>query len=353
MGGSLVNLVADLERHLAGSAVFPGLRTPTTLPAADGYVLVLFDGLGRSQLGHPAAGALAAGLAATLDAPFPTTTTVSLASVATGLPPSRHGLLAYQLWLPALGAVANTIRWTTLWGDPLEVDTTGFLPSPNLWERLATAGIEPITVQPAGFEGSPLTRLLYRGCRFEGVATYAEMIDATVQLARPGRLLFTYVPQIDFAAHVHGQRSDEYEAALRLAGEVWDGITRRLAPGVVAAGTGDHGHVDFPRSRQVRLTKAQHADRILYGDGRAMFVRGDGAALAGSLPARWWPRESVLDWWGPGPRHPAFDERVPDGVLLADPGYLLLHRFSDDRMIGNHGGLTPEERVVPLLLAGG
>ena len=65
------------------------------------------------------------------------------------------------------------------------------------------------------------------------------------------------------------------------------------------------------------------------------------------------PREKMEAWWGPGPRHPAFAERAPDGVLVADEGRAILHRFSDDRLIGQHGGLTPAEMTVPLLVAGG
>ena len=168
-GGGLVNLVAELERRLTGKAPVPGLRPDlgTALPDAATYLLVLLDGLGDAQLAHPAAAPLAAARRGALDAPFPTTTTVSLATIATGLPPARHGLIAYQLWLPDREQVANTIKWTTLWGDPMGLDFDGFLPRPNLWERAAAAGVEPIVIQPLNFGGTPLSRVLYRGCRVE------------------------------------------------------------------------------------------------------------------------------------------------------------------------------------------
>jgi hypothetical protein len=35
---------------------------------------------------------------------------------------------------------------------------------------------------------------------------------------------------------------------------------------------------------------------------------------------------------------------------VAHDGHLLLHRFSDERLIGNHGGLADAERVVPVLV---
>ncbi len=355
-GGSLLNLVAELELRLGGSPPSPRLHEDLrgVLPEAASYVLVLFDGLGTHQLDHPRAVELRRSRRGDLDAAFPTTTTTNLATVATGLPPSRHGLLGYQLWLPEVGTVVNTIKWTTLWGDPIDLDPGPFLPAPNLWERLRESGVEPITVQPVGFAGSPLSRALYRGCRFEPVGSVAELVSATVTLAaEPGRLLLTYLPQVDVAAHVYGQRSTRYAAAVGVVAEAWERIARRLPPGAVAVGTADHGHLDFPEDRKYRIPREAHEGRIFSGDGRVMFVKGEGASLTARLPATWVPLADMRHWWGPGPVHPAFSERAPDGVLVADDGVLLLHRFSDTRMRGNHGGLTAAERRVPLLVATG
>lgn len=352
-GGGLVNLVAELERRLTGSAPSPGLHPHLAAAVPEGatYLLVLFDGLGDHQLAHPAAAPLAAARRAALDAPFPTTTTVSLATLATGLPPAVHGLLGYQLWLPEHDTVVNTIKWTTLWGDPIEADHDRFLPGPNTWERVAAAGLEPIVVQPADFEGTPLTRVLYRGCRWEPWTDPASAVAAAAQLAAvPGRLILLYLPQVDFAAHVHGQASPAYARALGLAGRIWEQIAALLPGGAVAVGTADHGHVDVPEACRARIPKPDHEGRRFAGDPRMMFVHG--APLEGNLPARWIPRAEMEHWWGPGARHPEFADRAPDGVLAADPGHSLLHRFSDERLIGQHGGLTPEEVRIPLLVAG-
>lgn len=355
-GGGLVNLVAELERRLTGRSMMPGFSPAlaAAIPPAPGYLLVLCDGLGDAQLSHPAAAALAAARRGGLDAGFPSTTTVSLATLATGLPPSRHGLLAYQLWLPDAGQVANTIKWTTLWGDPLDLDFEGFLPRPNLWERLSAAGVESIILQPRNFAGTALTRVLYRGCRWEPYESMDEVVAAAGELGRPaGRLVLVYLPQVDFAAHVHGQQAAAYGEAVSVVASVWARIAARLPSGVVMVGTADHGHIDIPKDHQVRIAKADHEGRTLYGDPRALFVRGEGESLAAHLPARWVPRSEMEGWWGPGPLHPRFEERAPDGALLADPGFALLHRFSDDRLIGQHGGLEAEEMRVPLLVAGG
>jgi Type I phosphodiesterase / nucleotide pyrophosphatase len=350
-GGSLVNLVAELEQRLTGYSESPRLypHLADLIPMGHSYVFVLFDGLGSLQLGHPAAAALAASHRGSIDAPFPATTTVSLASIATGMTPTRHGLLGYQLWMPELDTVVNTIKWTTLWGDPVDYDTATLLPGPNLWERLRAAGREPITVQPGAFAGSALSAALYRGCRFESAHTVDELVEASASLAtEPGRLILTYLPHVDFAAHVHGQASPEYEDALLTVAAAWHRLTHLVPDGATLVGTADHGHVDL--ARQIRVSTEDHDGRTFYGDGRAMFVRGEGASLAERLPATWYSLDAMEEWWGPGPRHRRFLERAPDGALVADDDILLLHRHSDDRMIGNHGALTDAERLVPLLV---
>lgn len=353
-GSSLVNLSAELESRLIGSAPSPTLHPELAdvIPEGSTYILALFDGLGSSQLGHPKAEVFRDADRGTIDAAFPTTTTVSMATLATGLSPSQHGLLAYQLYLPEVEAVVNTLKWSTLWGDPVAVDYEAFLPAPSVPERLAAVGKEAVTVQPGNFEGTPLSRVLYRGHRFEAVFTEQQIIEATLALAAvPGRLVFSYIPHIDVAGHISGQDSADYAQAVEFAAGIWSRIAEQLPDGVVMVGTADHGHVDIPGDRQLPIPEELQKDRILYGDSRVMFVKGDGASMCTDLPATWVPLSEMVDWWGPEPRHPAFDERAPDGALVVDDGYLLLHRFSDSRLIGHHGGLTPAERRVPLLVA--
>ncbi|MDH5371526.1 MAG: alkaline phosphatase family protein [Acidimicrobiia bacterium] len=354
-GRSLLNLVAELERRLTGRAQFPGLdeSLSATIPEARTYVLCLFDGLGNSMLDHPAATSLAASRVGAIDAMFPTQTTVNMATIATGLPPSQHGLISYQLFLPEAGQVVNTLKWTTLVGDPIDIDHASFLPASNLWERLATAGIEPITVQPGGFEKSPLSRTLYRGCRFEGAWTIDEIIDATVDVAlEPGRMIFTYFPSVDVAAHISGQKSDEFAEALSAASTIWQRIVDRLPSHAVAIGTADHGHIDYTVEDKALIREGIEGITF-YGDPRNSFVRapdGEGERLAGQHPATWVPWDQVLPLLGPGPHHPAIRERAPDGLLVADPGKVLLPPTADKRMIGYHGGTLDQEMKVPLLV---
>ena len=349
-GSGLVNLVSEFERRLVGTSAFDGLDGALSPDSASTYVLVLFDGLGIAQLEHPHADLFRSSLAGTLDAPFPTTTPVSLSTVATGLPPSRHGQVAHLSWYPDLQLVVNTLKWVTITGEHVAYDYDGVLPRPNLWERLRSAGVEPITVQPGDFQTSPLTQVLYRGARFEGAWDADDLVEATVTLAAHGnRFIFTYVPFVDVAGHVFGQGSEEFSAAMKAAAMVWEGIASRLPPEAVLVGTADHGLMEVTEAGKV-LVRDPHFDELRFaGDARGIHVWGV-PDLIGDLAA-------VVDgeladpvaWLGPDPTAEALSH-LGDQLLLAPSDTAVIPKGFDKRLRCYHGGLTPEEVKIPLLL---
>jgi len=352
-GGGLVNLVAELEYRLTGHSVSPRLYADLSnrIPDARSYVFVLFDGLGDHQLEHPDAAPLAAARMGAIDASFSTQTTVNTATMATGLPPSRNGLIAYLLRLD--GRVVNTIFWFDAEGHPAGIDYPSFLPSGNLAERLAGAGVESIVVEPAAFVESPLERVLYRGATVVPAENDAASVRIALErAAEPGKLVAVYVPHIDAAAHAAGQESALYRDALTDASAIWKELAEGLPSHTIMVGTADHGHVDISPARSILLPEPE--DIVFYGDSRVVYVDGNleaAAALAAELPARWVTRDEMDGWWGPPPYHPEFEERRPDGALVADEGHALLYPGSEGPLIGQHGGLTEEELRIPILVA--
>jgi hypothetical protein len=358
MQPTLANLVAELEHRLTGTHAVDRLppENAAMIPEGATYVLALFDGLGAAQLEHRSAEEMRSSLCGVIDAPFPSTTTVSMATVATGSHPRTHGTIGHQMWVPDLGRVVNVLKWRAPTGEVVDVDTTDWLPAPNLWERLTVRGVEAITVQPGQFASSPLTQALYRGARFEPVYTDSERIEATIQLAaQPGRLVFVYFAEVDFAAHVYGQESPMYNDALADADRAWSELSRRLPEGAVLVGTSDHGHVDFSASSKVLIRDPRYSDLTFYGDPRALYVRGDRHVidhLAAEAGAELLEPRAIRSMLGPGDDHPELEARLPDALLLPPPDRLLIPRGMDRRLIGYHGGDTPEERSIPLLVAG-
>jgi Type I phosphodiesterase / nucleotide pyrophosphatase len=351
-GGGLVNLSAEVERRLSGSAPYPGLEGFSRGHDADRtQVVVLFDGLGEGQVDHPRSAALSSSLVAGLDAPFPTTTTVSLATFVTGTMPSDHGLIAYLLWDPEVRTIVNTIHMTSAWGDELDLDLAGFLPRPNMFERLASKGIESVVVQPRNFSGSSLTRVLYRGARFEGYATVDEAVEVTADVAaHPGRLVIVYVPHVDVAAHVAGTKSREYEDALSTVDTLWSRLLHGLADEVDLLASADHGHVDIEESAKTMLSPSAQKQARIWGDPRVLFIEGDPSGILDETGGRWVDGQAVGHLLGPSPMSDAALRRIPDGAIMMPDRTAAYTNFMNERLIGHHGGLSDDERRVPLLM---
>ena len=355
-GAGLVNLVAEIEMRMSGSASAGRLTAElaSTIPQARSIVLVLFDGLGDAQLSHPGAEVFRRDRRGTIDAPFPTTTTVSMSTIATGTSPATHGVIAHLCWIPELGRVVNTLKWVDLSGTPVDYSTQRLLPSPNLWERLAANGIRVVTVQPAGFAATPLTAALYRGAEFAGVESAEECVSRTLEAAAADRtLVFTYVPQVDFAAHVFGQASAEYAEAMATAAAIWSGIAGRLPEGAAVIGTADHGVPSIGEEGKILVRNPIYRPLDFWGDPRAVMVRGSRrliGRLAAETGALLVEPEQFVPWLGPGPHHKELAARVPDAVLLARPETVILPPGFDKRLVGYHGGLSNDEVAIPLLV---
>lgn len=350
-GRGLVNLVAEIERRLTGSSRARPLDSDLAdlIPDGDTVCLVLFDGLGAGQVA--AAGDLS--MRGVLHAPFPTTTTVALATVATGRTQVGHGVIGHLMWLPEAEAVVNVLKFVSPSGRRIDVDHRSFLPGETLWERLRAAGVEPVTVQPGPFEGSPLSRAMYRGCRFESVWSAAEWVDATAELAAaPGRMVFAYWPEVDVAAHVHGRRSEHYRRAAAGAADMWNRLRDRISGPLL--GTADHGHLDYAESDKILLRHRDMEAGRWYGDPRALMYRGPRAVAESVLAdtgATIVEPDEFTAWFGTDPDpHPELADRLPDLVALAPPARLLLPPGFDRRLVGYHGGLEPAEVEIPLLV---
>ena len=352
-GRGLVNLMAELEARAGGGSIHHRLDEDlgSIIPEGSTTVLVMFDGLGSHQLTHPFATDLARADAGPLDAPFPTTTTVSLTTVATGRTATEHGVLGYTLIDPEFAGPINTIHLRSVYGDDLGIDPDQFLPGDRLWERLAAEGIEPISVQPANFADTPLTRMLYRGARFEPYHHPAEIAEVTMDLARhAGRFILVYLPFVDVAAHVSGQRSAPYSEAIRLVNDVWMRLADRLSDDTVLLGTADHGHIDIDETHKHTLQDGAYATSSVAGDPRVLFLPGPNPGEPIDLPIDIVDTSAMREWWGPGTPSECFLRRLPGAVGFARGTEAIFTSAMNRRLVGHHGGLTDKERQIPLLV---
>jgi len=372
--------LADLMPAVSASlgTPLPGRDPGWSLPPARRTVVFLVDGLGeqclRARTGHaPTLRRLLADTAAdsaaapdVLEVGFPTTTATSMASIGTGLPPGRHGLVGTEVLDPDRDVLFSELAWDSA------VDARRWQPHPTVFDDLARDGVAVAHVAPALFDGSGLTTAALRGARFAAAATLEERVEATVSLLRASDrcLVFLYWEDLDKAGHVCGWRSPEWTREL----ERVDAAVARLletAPADVAVlVTGDHGMVDVDPADRVDLRAVPGLlDGVAHlgGEPRARYVHarpGAAAEVLAAFGAVLGEQCSVLTgddavaagWYGPTVED-RVRARVPDVLAVPHADIALVdslrQRPKSLALLGMHGALTDAESRVPLLRAFG
>jgi hypothetical protein len=331
--------------------------------------MLLVDGLGQAQLPlaapyAPTLADLAAGrlgTVRTITSGFPSTTPVSLVSVGTGAPPGQHGVVGFNVRVPASGQILNHIEW---WDDP---DPAQWQPVPTLIGRAAASGLPVTVISRADFAGSGLTVAAYRGAGYRGAAGVdALATEMLAALHSEGGLVYGYHPDLDRAGHRHGLASAEWAAA---AGDV-DRLVTRLVDGLPADAalvvTADHGQLDVPEDGRVDLDadpRLRAGVVTAAGEPRVRYLytapgaRDDViAAWRAVLGHGAWvvSREEAVaaGWFGPVPAdHLA---RVGDVVVACHDRNVVVATRSEplfvSQMVAFHGSYTAAEMRIPLFV---
>ncbi len=334
--------------------------------------LLLIDGLGTELLrAHAHDAPFLAGLtdAGPLTVGFPSSTAISLASLGTGLPPGAHGILGISFRVSD-DEVMDALRWTAH-GVGKSVDLRERFPPEEIqahatvFERAAAAGVEVTTVTQRLFRGSGLTRAALRGGRFRAADALgdlaAKMIDAVSGEGR--QLCYGYHADLDTMGHLHGPGTVPWRFQLRQVDGLASTIAGALPPDSVLVITGDHGMVAVDRTWDADTDDdLRRGVLLLGGDARSRHVHArDGAA--DDVLATWravlgdaaWvvPRDqAVAEGWF-GPLGPHLASRIGDVVVAARGTAAVIRSEAEpyiSRLPGQHGSLSTEEQLVPLLI---
>lgn len=315
---------------------------------------------------------------------FPSTTVSALSSLWTGLAPAQHGYLGTTLFLREYGAMAQMISLKlAVKGKPDQLISMGlepekFLPAPNVAEVLKSRGVAVYDVMPYHLVRGGLTRILHRGVDKDRLVPCVTASDMWVTLRRmlenagDERIyIYAYHAPTDGIEHYYGPADEAVDAELRafvysMQSEFLSQLSPRAARGTLLVISADHGQIVTPKPSAIALhhkpvwqdlvMQPAAEARIAYAYIRAGRMEAVRQALARDLPGKLVAVETseALDagLWGPppAPLHPETRSRVGDLLLLATgDGYLVDSTGQMPDFRGMHGGLTPEEMLVPSL----
>ena len=347
---------------------------PNTLGLQDTAraVVLLVDGMGWELLRRHAHAApfLSSLPGRPLTAGFPSTTVTSLTSLGTGLPPGAHGLTGYSSYVEEVGDAVNWLAWRPVGQgrdlrDLLSPEETQ--PQPTAFERAADAGVTVTSTAPAKFEGTGLTRAALRGGRFSGSVTWGDCLALAADAVQRGNrsLVYCYLSELDLVGHVRGSGTDAWLEQLRLVDAFARGLAERLPDDAVLHVTADHGMVTVSPEARVDFDASsvlQDGVQALAGEPRMRHVharRGAAADVHAAWTAELGDRMHVVrredavaaGLFGPVVT-PAARARIGDVLAIAASDVAVVRRSAESvlsSLPGQHGALTDDELLVPLL----
>ncbi len=390
-GLSLLNLPASLCRWLK---VLPPPHPPLAVPELDDLargarqiILILVDALSYQRfvrwLNGPLEGLAAwveRGLLLPLTSVVPSTTSTALTTLWTGRSPAEHGVLGYELLLRDYGLVANMITHSPASFGKQEglLYRAGFRPEeqlrvPTLGRLLARGGAQAHAFLSQNIRGSGLSRMHYDAVQTHSYREASDLWPALRHLAASPlerrRLIWVYYAHYDTLAHRLGP---DGEQAVQETAQFLQGLWQELLPGLSPANgqatllllLSDHGQIRTPFNPHLDLRNHPDLQRCMHllptGENRLAYLYprpGHVQAVEDYFRRAWpglfqiLPSAQALQsgLFGPGEPHCESLSRLGERVAIAQGDAYLWWSPKPNPLLGRHGGLSPQEMLVPLL----
>ncbi len=326
-----------------------------------------------------------------LTSQFPSTTAAHVTTMFTGYPVGQHGVYEWNYYEPSLDIIITPLLFTYAGTrereklQELNPDLNTMFPRPTFLLDLKALGIESYIFLNRLFAFSTFTTFMVQGAH---VVPFATISHALTQLrlmlenTRGPALFHLYYEAIDNLAHEHGPESPHVEAEIdtfltvlerqffaKLPPTLKDTLILLFADhGVMAVSPEETVYINtHPLYTELApLLRKNARGQVLApaGSPRDMFlyVREDALPEAQEILARITdgradivPTEMLIAQGAFG-RHPLSDrflQRVGNLVILPRPREAVWWYEKDrfeQKQRGHHGGLSPEEMEIPLLL---
>lgn len=382
-GESIVNLMNSLLAYYGIPHGAPLAFHESFVQALHGKRKILFllvDGFGWYNLASVwqrnahVADIIATAQSWPLTTVFPSTTSTASASYLTALPPSQHSVLGFLMYFPEYGRNFNMLSFRSADAKWEELTSFGFSPdtfmhAPSVLDVLSEQQVMVGAYNFHVYAGSGLSRLIYAKHPPHPYIALADLLWLPLdQLpVDTPQFHFLYWSTLDTIAHMYGARSEPYALELEmLLTMLYTQILPRLGQDTALVVCADHGHIDGDDNEAVNLATLPGLMDLFRvppsGEGRAtqLFIKPGEVARARDILDQTgvmlsMSTQEFLDsrLLGNPPLRPDIIDRLGDLVAFPHGSRRTLYPYEPrphTAMVGRHGGLSPQEMVVPLLV---
>jgi hypothetical protein len=309
----------------------------------------------------------------------PSTTNSALTTYWTGEPAARHGITGYEMWLKEYGMVANMIqhRPITFSGPADSMEQAGFIADsyldiPTMGTHLKGHGISTHVFQPVNIFDSGLSRMFFKNTQRHAVNSPADLWIGVRQLWQQTKekslYAWVYWDEVDYHSHYYGPDDERPQAAFSFFSAAFEKLfLEKLSPSeredTVVILSADHGQILTPNpAPQYTLANHRYLTERLHmlpsGENRLayLYVRPGEVAAISDYIFNTWPDQFILlesehaarkGLFGSGQLHPRLLDRIGDLIAISRNDAYWWWAEKDNWLTGRHGGMHPEEMLVP------
>jgi hypothetical protein len=337
---------------------------------------------------------LSQGVVSQMTSQFPSTTAAHVTCIHTGLNVGQSGVYEWNYYEPLVDDIISPLSFSYARDKTLRdtikntsIAPTQFFPKQTFYQTLQTRGVTSHIIQYEGYTPSTYSDIVFRGAVVHPYKTLSDALATLTTLlvnnptpqTAPAYYFF-YFDRIDTICHNYGpfsrQFEEEVDGFLTALDQAFYQVVRGKIDNTLFMMTADHGQVEVdPRktyylNREMpaitRYLKTNTRSHLLVpaGSARDMFLHVKDECvdtLIVELQQRLAGRAEIYrtsellaqNFFGTLPPSHLLLDRIGNVVILPykhesvwwyEEGKFSMH------FQGHHGGLTPEEMEIPLLL---
>lgn len=371
-GGSIINLMATIEKALGGNPKYKTLKQlpPSILEKYDNIVLLVLDGLGYDYVKkQKSQDILKTNLKGKITTVFPSTTPCAIASFLNGTPPSEHGILGLFSYIPEINETIVTIRHGVRGNGPLPKKVK-FQELYNLTPFSDKIKCKAYHLDDEKVTESDYTTLQAGKSKIIGYKDNKDCfkkIEKIIRTEEGKKYFYVHIPDHDLLCHDFGLKSKEVLNNYKKTNlELNKFLIKIKNTNTVILVTADHGMIDCPKENMILVKDYPDIQQALknnmYGQSRyANCIVKDKKKFKEIISKRFNEKCEILEkkdflkLYGPK-MSKRFQKRLGDFLLIMKKNYGIYDLPKNqsyetyDYNTSDHGGLTSQEMHVPLII---
>lgn len=330
------------------------------------------------------------GVVSKMTSQFPSTTAAHVTCIHTGLNVAQSGVYEWNYYEPLVDEIITPLLFA--YGGDKERDTLKraripaevYFPRHTLYQKLQTRGVASHIFQSDAYTPSTFSDVVYKGAT---VVPYKRLSEALTHMSElivsdkvPAAYYFLYFDKIDAVCHTYGPNSDQFEKTvdhfLRMIDELFHKKLAGKVENTLLVMTADHGQVKVDPGKTFYLNRgAVGIEQYLQTNQKGRLVVPAGSARDMFLHVKQGQIDEAIAFLQKCLHGKAevyhtqelvaqnfFGSEHPSNEFLARVGNVVILPYQNETVwwyeggrfemhfLGHHGGLTPEEVEIPLLL---